>query len=115
MKKSLLMGIMGGMFLVGCNQAEKPEAEAFDYTLEQFADLQILRYKVHGFEDLSLKQKELVYYLQEKESEVPSDAIRLPSFEEISKNTPESKEKFARSYKIQEENTDAINGKAKTT
>lgn len=46
-----------------------------------------------------------------KESEVPSDAIRLPSFEEISKNTPESKEKFARSYKIQEENTDAINGK----
>lgn len=65
MKKSLLMGIMGGMFLVGCNQAEKPEAEAFDYTLEQFADLQILRYKVHGFEELSLKQKELVYYLQE--------------------------------------------------
>lgn len=46
-----------------------------------------------------------------KESEVPSDAIRLPSFEEISKNTPASKEKFARSYKIQEENTDAINGK----
>jgi uncharacterized radical SAM protein YgiQ len=46
-----------------------------------------------------------------KESEVPLDAIRLPSFEEISKNTPESKEKFARSYKIQEENTDAINGK----
>jgi len=33
--------------------------------VEQFADLQILRYRVPGFEDLSLKQKELVYYLTE--------------------------------------------------
>lgn len=33
--------------------------------MEQFADLQILRYRVPGFEDLSLKQKELVYYLTE--------------------------------------------------
>lgn len=31
--------------------------------VEQFADLQILRYCVPGFEDLTLKQKELVYYL----------------------------------------------------
>ncbi len=31
--------------------------------MEQFADLQILRYRVPGFEDLTLKQKELVYYL----------------------------------------------------
>ena len=45
-----------------------------------------------------------------KKDEVPADAIMLPSFEEISKNTPESKAKFALSYKIQEENTDAING-----
>lgn len=33
--------------------------------MEQFADLQILRYDVPGFEDLTLKQKELVYYLTE--------------------------------------------------
>ena len=39
------------------------ETNKFDYTVEQFADLQILRYKVPGFEDLTLKQKELVYYL----------------------------------------------------
>lgn len=32
---------------------------------EQFADLQILRYRVPGFEDLSLQQKELIYYLTE--------------------------------------------------
>ena len=37
----------------------------FDYSVEQFADLQILRYRVPGFEDLSLRQKELVYYLTE--------------------------------------------------
>ncbi len=36
--------------------------------------------------------------------------IRLPSFAEISKNTPESKALFAKSYLIQEQNTDAING-----
>lgn len=33
--------------------------------MEKFADLQILRYRVPGFEELSLKQKELVYYLTE--------------------------------------------------
>lgn len=32
---------------------------------EQFADIQILRYRVPGFEELSLKQKQLVYYLTE--------------------------------------------------
>ena len=37
----------------------------FDYTVEQFADLQILRYKVSSFEELSLNQKLLIYYLSE--------------------------------------------------
>ena len=49
----------------GGNPETTAEAEKFDYTVEQFADLQILRYRVPGFEDLSLKQKELVYYLTE--------------------------------------------------
>lgn len=40
-------------------------ADTFNYKVEQFADLQILRYRVHGFEDLSLKQKELIYYLSQ--------------------------------------------------
>jgi dipeptidyl-peptidase-3 len=35
----------------------------FNYIVDQFADVQVLRYKVHGFEDLTLKQKELIYYL----------------------------------------------------
>lgn len=36
---------------VGCNEVDKSmnEMEEFDYTVEQFADLQLLRYKVYGF------------------------------------------------------------------
>lgn len=53
--------------LTACGGVPKNSAEAdkFDYTVEQFADLQILRYRVPGFENLSLQQKELVYYLTE--------------------------------------------------
>lgn len=38
-------------------------------------------------------------------------AIMLPSYAEVSKNTPESKALFAKSYLVQEQNTDALNGK----
>ena len=37
----------------------------FNYSVEQFADLQILRYKVHGFDSLTLNQKKFIYYLSE--------------------------------------------------
>ncbi len=37
----------------------------FDYTVDQFADLQVLRYRVPGFEQLTLRQKTLVYYLSQ--------------------------------------------------
>lgn len=36
-------------------------------------------------------------------------ALMLPPFQDISRNTPESKELFARSYAVQEQNTDALN------
>ena len=66
MKKQIMIGMMGTMLLAGCAQTEKaPKEEAFDYTVEQFADLQLLRFKVHGFEELPLEQKKLVYYLSE--------------------------------------------------
>ena len=50
------------------------------------------------------------WYTSKKE-EIPEDAIWLPSYQDISKNTEESRELFARSYHTQEMNTDAINGK----
>lgn len=37
----------------------------FQYVVDQFADLQLLRYRVPGFENLSLQQKQLLYYLSE--------------------------------------------------
>ena len=37
----------------------------FDYSVEKFADLEILRYQVPGFEALSLNQKQLLYHLSE--------------------------------------------------
>ena len=39
--------------------------EEFSYIVDQFADLQILRYQVLGFENLSLRQKQLLYHLSE--------------------------------------------------
>jgi len=67
MKKQLISMVTALSLLTACggNPKTTAEAEKIDYTVEQFADLQILRYRVPGFEDLSLKQKELVYYLTE--------------------------------------------------
>ena len=46
-----------------------------------------------------------------KQNEVPSGdgIVMLPSFEEISADTGEGKQKFAESFVIQEQNTDALN------
>ncbi|MDZ4756548.1 MAG: dihydrofolate reductase [Bacteroidota bacterium] len=38
---------------------------AFEYEAEKFGDIQVLRYQIKDFDKLSLKQKELVYYLYE--------------------------------------------------
>lgn len=39
--------------------------KTFEYISEQFADLRLLRYEIPGFDQLSLQQKELLYYLSE--------------------------------------------------
>ena len=67
---SLVLLIAG---LIGCGKNEDNmdnipgsiDLDSFKYQTEQFADLAILRYQIPGFEELSLKQKELVYYLYE--------------------------------------------------
>lgn len=46
---------------IGLHNAD-PE---FKFFIEQFADLKILRYQIPGFENLSLAQKELLFYLSE--------------------------------------------------
>ncbi len=54
------------MMAPSCSRtAEKAPADDFDYTVDRFADIEVLRYKVPDFENLTLNQKILVYYLQE--------------------------------------------------
>ena len=66
MKRQLTMLAMATALCVSCNNGKQSEAEAkFDYTNESFADIQMLRYEVKGFDELTLDQKKLVYYLQE--------------------------------------------------
>ena len=43
----------------------KQTSEEFAYVSEQFADLRVLRYQIPGFDELTLQQKELLYYLSE--------------------------------------------------
>ena len=50
-------------------------------------------------------------YRTSKKEEIPSDAIFLPSYQEVSANTKEGKIAFAKSYIIQEANTDSISAK----
>ena len=49
----------------GSEKAATPRMEDFKYSVDKFADIEILRYRVPDFEILSLKQKELVYYLNQ--------------------------------------------------
>ena len=52
------------MFLTG-GLGATAQSDGFKYSDERFADLQMLRYKVDGFESLTLKQKTFIYYLTE--------------------------------------------------
>ena len=52
------------LMTTSCHKDEAATDE-FDYTVDSFADIEVLRYKVPGFEDLSLNQKKLIYYLTE--------------------------------------------------
>ncbi|MBO4689950.1 MAG: dihydrofolate reductase [Paludibacteraceae bacterium] len=55
---SLLLAVS---LLCGCQKKE----QSFQYTVDKFYDLEILRYDVPGFDELSLQQKTLIYYLSE--------------------------------------------------
>lgn len=48
---------------------KKTDADNFNYTVEQFADLELLRYRVDGFDQLTPKQKEMLYYLTQAAQE----------------------------------------------
>lgn len=49
---------------MNCSSKETKE-EDFKWIVDEFADIRIQRYQIPGFDELTLKQKELVYYLSE--------------------------------------------------
>ena len=57
---------MAGM-LAGCavNQKEEAAPEVEPWSVDRFADIEVLRYEVPAFEELPVAQKELIYYLTE--------------------------------------------------
>ena len=64
-----LLLIMSTSLLLSCNPSTKKSGtenqDNFNYKVDQFADIKIMRFQVTDFDSLSLKQKELVYYLSE--------------------------------------------------
>ena len=61
MKKYVIILCTALLALCACEK----KASKFQYTVDKFYDLEILRYDVPGFDSLSLQQKQLVYYLSE--------------------------------------------------
>ena len=73
--KRISLVLSASIFFMSCNQQMSEPKEAaeevmnenshdnFQWEAEQFADLRILRYQIDGWDNLSLDQKKLVYYL----------------------------------------------------
>ncbi len=64
---STTTALLFGMSFMSCSKTDNEPK--FNYNVDKFADLQILRYQVPGFEELSLNQKLYVYYLTEAAQE----------------------------------------------
>ena len=45
------------------SDAKISKKDTFDYVVEQFADIKVLRYQIPGWDNLTLKEQKLVYYL----------------------------------------------------
>ena len=65
MKRYLLSALLLGLLtLSSCADQTVTKTETgFDYNVDQFADVKVLRYEISGFEDLSLNEQKLVYYM----------------------------------------------------
>ncbi len=65
----LFMSVIA-LLIASCGNNKKEakndqQQDTFKYKTEQFADVKILRYQIPGFNDLSLNQKKLLYYLSQ--------------------------------------------------
>ena len=64
MKKLTFLAFFASLMAMAtsCNSNN---ANDFQWQIDSFDDIKVLRYKVHGFEDLTLQEKELIYYLNQ--------------------------------------------------
>ena len=62
MKKKLIAAAVVALASTGIAMAQNSN---FNYNVDRFADIEVLRYQVPGFNDLTLQQKKYVYYLTE--------------------------------------------------
>lgn len=62
MKKTIPAMILSSVIALNLHAAENKN---FDYHVDRFADIEVLRYEVPGFNDLSLQQKTMIYYLSQ--------------------------------------------------
>ena len=65
MQKSLTCAGLTALLAMSISSCTTKEPGQFDYIVDNFADIQVLRYKVPEFDSLSLQQKQLVYHLTE--------------------------------------------------
>ncbi|MDE6122141.1 MAG: dipeptidyl peptidase 3, partial [Duncaniella dubosii] len=58
---------MAALAITSCasKATDQATADDFDYTVDRFADIEVLRYKVPDFEKLTPQQRILIYYLTE--------------------------------------------------
>ncbi|MBD5300981.1 MAG: dihydrofolate reductase [Bacteroides sp.] len=57
---------MAALAITSCaSKATEQQTDDFDYTVDRFADIEVLRYKVPDFENLTPQQRILIYYLTE--------------------------------------------------
>jgi len=68
LKITAVFMVLGASFVSNAQNTKtkdlKTKAEAsFEYVVEQFADIKVLRYQIPGWENLTLKEQKLVYYL----------------------------------------------------
>ena len=61
--KKFIPGALIALSLTSCN--DMAQEQEFNYVVDRFADIEVLRYKVPEFENLTLQQKKLIYYLSE--------------------------------------------------
>lgn len=60
----MILGIAGLLTACGSSDKEAQNGE-FKYLVDEFADLKVMRYQIPGWDELTLQQKEYIYYLSE--------------------------------------------------